>query len=73
MNQEIDTESEKWLSYLEKRETLRNREESKREKLTQLVDVEYEYRVFFQKKSMMLSDLYRNMENLLINIDKTVL
>ena len=70
---EVDLESSKWMRYLGDREALKCREEQCCESLKQLVDDEHEYRKFFQQKNMMMSDMYKNMENLLMNIDKAVI
>ena len=70
---EVEFESMKWLNYLGNREALRNRESKYCENLLLLVNAEHDYRKFFQAKQMMLTDIFKNTENLLINMDKAVI
>ena len=72
VEKEVGEESERWIGYLGNWEALRNRESRYCRKMKELVDCEHEYRKFFQQKCMMLTDIFKNMENLLINIDKAV-
>ncbi len=73
ITEEIDIETMKWMTYISDREALRNRESKFCENLKQLVDSEHQYRKFFQHKQLMLTDMFKNMENLLINMDKAVI
>jgi hypothetical protein len=52
---------------------LKNRKEKYQNRLRELVNAEYEYRRVYQKKQMMLTDIFKNMEHLLINVDKAVI
>lgn len=69
---EVEQDSMMWLGHLGNREALRNRESKYCENLLLLVNAEHQYRKFFQAKQMMLTDIFKNTENLLINMDKTV-
>ena len=72
VSHEVDEESAKWINYIGQRETLRNREVHYNENLRKLVDSEHLNRKFYQSKSLMLTDIFKNMEHLLISIDKAV-
>eukprot|EP00347_Sterkiella_histriomuscorum_P002523 403367825 len=59
VNGEIDRESQKWVTYPWAKGII------KKQRIQVLK--------FFQQKCMMLTDMFKNMENLLINIDKAVI
>jgi len=69
----IDNETAAWKTHLEFRTQLKARDKRMNEQMKQVLDREYDLRMFHHKKQLMLTDFFKNTESLLVNIDKAII